>query len=127
MDAWHYINVDIKRMQIINSIIIYLLEFFPSALVDGLSLEFEWQQVSSSHQDLFKILSVLNNIVVWIVSTRPSTSKFSNPFNNPLLTVSKAPITIGIIVTFMFHRFSISWQSRGTHPSFHIFSVLFFG
>ena len=26
-------------------------EFFTSALVDGLSLEFEWQQVSSSIQD----------------------------------------------------------------------------
>ena len=26
-------------------------EFFTSALTDGLSLEIEWQQVSSSHQD----------------------------------------------------------------------------
>ena len=26
-------------------------EFFTSALVDGLSLEFEWQQISSSLQD----------------------------------------------------------------------------
>ena len=32
-------------------IIIYSLEFFTSALADGLSLEFEWHQVSSSHQD----------------------------------------------------------------------------
>ena len=31
--------------------IIYLLELFTSALVDGLSLEIEWQQVSSSLQD----------------------------------------------------------------------------
>ena len=29
-------------------IIIYSLEFFTSALADGFSLEFEWQQVSSS-------------------------------------------------------------------------------
>ena len=28
-------------------IIIYSLEFFTSALADGLSLEFEWHQVSS--------------------------------------------------------------------------------
>ena len=27
------------------------LEFFPSVLADGFSLEFEWQQVSSSLQD----------------------------------------------------------------------------
>ena len=32
-------------------IIIYSLEFITSALADGLSLEFEWQQVSSSLQD----------------------------------------------------------------------------
>ena len=32
-------------------IIIYLLEFFASALADGLSLEFEWEQVYSRLQD----------------------------------------------------------------------------
>ena len=32
-------------------IITTLLEFFTSALADGFSLEFEWQQVSSSFQD----------------------------------------------------------------------------
>ena len=32
-------------------IIIYSLEFLTSTLADGLSLEFEWQQVSSSLQD----------------------------------------------------------------------------
>ena len=36
---------------IIIIIIIYSWEFFTSALADGLSLEFEWQQVSSSLQD----------------------------------------------------------------------------
>ena len=40
-----------------------------------------------------------------MVSTRPPTSKSSRPFNNPLVTVPKAPITIGMIVTFMFHSF----------------------
>ena len=54
---------------------------------------------------LFSILAVLNNSVVWMVSTRPPTSKSSSPFNNPLLTVPKAPITTGIIVTFMFNCF----------------------
>ena len=47
------------------------------------------------------ILAVLSNAVVWIVSTRPPTSKSSRPFNNPLVTVPNAPITIGIIVTFI--------------------------
>ena len=40
------------------------------------------------------ILTVLSNAVVWIVSTRPLTSKSSRPFNNPLVTVPSAPITI---------------------------------
>ena len=47
---------------------------------------------------LLSILAVLNNAVVWIVSTRSPTSKSSSPFNNPLFTVPKAPITIIIIV-----------------------------
>ena len=54
---------------------------------------------------LLSILAVLNNIVVWIVSTRLPTSKSSSPFNNYLVTVSKAPITIGTIVTLMFDSF----------------------
>ena len=58
-------------------------------------------QVSTT---LLSILAVLNN-VVWMVSTRPPTSKSSSPFNNLLVTVPKAPITICIIVTFLFHSF----------------------
>ena len=54
---------------------------------------------------LINILAVLNNAVIWIISTRPPNSKFSKPFNNPLVTAPKAPITIGTIVTFMFHSF----------------------
>ena len=54
---------------------------------------------------LLNILAVLNNALVWMVSTRLKTSKSSRPFNNPLVTVPRAPITIGIIVTFMFHSF----------------------
>ena len=54
---------------------------------------------------LLSILAVLNNVVVWMVSTRPPTSKSFSHSNNPLVTVPKAPITIGRIVTFMFHSF----------------------
>ena len=54
---------------------------------------------------LLSILAVLNNIVIWMVSTRPPTSKSSSTFSNPLVTVPEAPITIGIIVTFMLHNF----------------------
>ena len=55
---------------------------------------------------LLSILAVLNNVVVWIVPPpRPPTSKSSSPFSNPFLTVPNAPITIGVIVTSMFHSF----------------------
>ena len=54
---------------------------------------------------LLNILAVLNNAVVWMVSPRPPTSNSFSPFSNPLVTVPNAPITIGIIVTCMFHSF----------------------
>ena len=70
---------------------------------------FHWSLSNSKSpqvsRTLLSILAVLNNAVVWMVSTRPPTSKSSSPFNNPFVTVPKAPITIGIIVTFMFHSF----------------------
>ena len=46
-----------------------------------------------------------------MVSTRQPTSKSSSPFNKPLVTVPKVPITFGIIVTFMFHNFYNSLAS----------------
>ena len=75
---------------------------------DGFSLESEWQQVSRTR---LRILAVLSNAVVWIVSTRQPTSKSSRPFNNPLVIVPKTPVTIGTIVTFMFHTFFNSLAS----------------
>ena len=77
--------------------------FFRSTLADGL----HWSlSDSKSHQvsrTLLSMLAVLNNAVVWMVSARSPISKSSRPFNNPLVTVPKAPITIGIIFSSMFH------------------------
>ena len=73
------------------------LMVFPWSLSDS-----KYPQVSRT---LLSIQAVLNNVIVWMVSTRPPTSKSSSPFSNPFVTVPKAPITIGIIVTFMFHSF----------------------
>ena len=74
---------------------------------------------------LLSILAVLNNAVVWMVSTRPPTSKSSSPFSNPFVTVPNAPITIGIIVTCMFHSFFNS-LARSRYLSFfsHSFSFI---
>ena len=74
---------------------------------------------------LLCILAVLSNAVICIVSTRPSTYKSSGPFNNPLIIVPKAPITIGIIVTCMFQIFFNS-LARSRYLSFfsHSFSLI---
>ena len=74
------------------------------------------------------ILAVLSNAIVWIVSTRPPTSNSSRPFNNPLVIVPNAPITIGTIITFMFHSFFNS-LARSRYLSFFFYfpSDLFFG
>ena len=61
---------------------------------------------------LFSILAVLNNAVVWMVSARPLISKSSSPFNNPLIIVPRAPITIGVNVTYMFHSFFFQFPSN---------------
>ena len=71
-----------------------------------------------------RILAVLSNAVVWIVSTRPPTSKSFWPFNNPLVIVPNAPITIGTIVTFMFHSFFNS-LARSRYLSFFSLSFRF--
>ena len=71
-----------------------------------------------------RILAVLSNTVVWIVSTCPPTSKSSRPFNNPLVIVPNTPITIGTIVTFMFHSFFNS-LARSKYLSFFSLSFRF--
>ena len=74
---------------------------------------------------LLSILAIFNNAVVWMVSTRSPTSKSSRPFNNPLVTVPKAPITISIIVTFIFHSFFNSLaRSRYLSLFSHYFSFI---
>ena len=67
-----------------------------------------------------RILAIVSNAVVWIVSTRPPTSKSSRPFNNPLVIVPNAPITIGTIVTFMFHSFFNSLARSRYLPFFSL-------
>ena len=71
----------------------YSLEFFTSAYTDG----FHWRLSDSKSpqvsRTLLSILAVFSNAVVWMVSTWLPTSKSSRPFNNPLVTLPKAPIT----------------------------------
>ena len=87
-------------------------------------MTFHWSLSDSKSpqvsRTILSILAVRNNVVVWMVSTRPQTSKSSSPFNNP-----NAQITIGIIVTCMFHSFFDS-LARSRYLSFfsHSFSFI---
>ena len=75
---------------------------------------------------LLSILAVLNNVVVWMVSTRSPASKSSSPFGNPLVTVPNAPITIGIIVALMFHSLIfLNSLARSMYLSFFSLSFSF--
>ena len=89
---------------------------FPWSLSDSKS-----PQVSKT---LLSTLAVLHNEVVWMVSTRPPTSKSTSPFSNPLVSVPNKPITIGIIVTCMFHSFFNS-LARSRYLSFFSHSSSF--
>ena len=57
-------------------------------------------------------------------STRPPTSKSSRPFNKHLVIIPKAPITIGTIVTFMFHSF-FNFLARSRYLSFFSYSFIY--
>ena len=80
---------------------------------------------------LLNILADLSNAAVWMVSTRLLISKSYSPFINPSVSVPRAPITIGITVTFMFLSYPsfcfpfYSGWSAGTSKS-TIRQVLFF-
>ena len=89
------------------------------------SLESEWQQVSSSLQELSENSSYLHNAIVWMVSILPSISICSNPLSKPMRTVPSAPTTIGITVTHMFHSL-FDFFSSLTKPKYLFIFFTFF-
>ena len=121
----HNFASSIFLLIIIFVIIIYLLKFFTSALADGLSLEFEWQPVFSSLQDSSQYSGHSQKCNSLDVLHSSANFQVSRPFSNPLVTVPNAPITIGIIVTFMFLSFFNS-LARSRYLSFfsHSFSFI---
>ena len=123
--VFHWRLSDSKSPQVSRIIIIYSFRVFHIS-VD--LMVFHWSLSDSKSPQVsrtrLRILAVLSNAVVSIVSVRPPISKSSRPFNNPLVIVSNAPITIGTIVTFMFHSFFYS-LARSRYLSFFSLSFRF--
>ena len=106
-----------RWMVIIKKKLFLLLESFSHQLM---LMVFLWSLSDSKSPQVSRtLLSILNNAVVWIVSTSLLISKSSSPFTNPLVTVPRAPITIGVTIIFMFHSFFNS-QARLRYLSFFL-------
>ena len=79
---------------------------------------FNWSlSDSKSPQVSNTLLSILVKAAVWMVSTRPLISKSSSPFTNSSEIVLRAPITVGITITFTFNSFFFSSQVKSMYLS----------
>ena len=81
---------------------------------------------NSKFPQVSRILLVdLNNAVVWMVSTHSLISKYSSSCTYPLVTLPKAPITIGINLTFISLSFFFNslWRSRYLSLFSHSFNI----
>ena len=73
---------------------------------------------------ILNILADLSNVLFRMVSDHLLISKFSSSCTNSLVTASKAQITVGITVIFMFHTFFNS-LARSRYLSVFLFSFSF--
>ena len=110
-------------------IIIYSLRVFHIS-VSWWTFTWVWGTANllKSPGTLLGILTVLNNIVVWMVSTHPLIYKSPSSFNNPLVTVLRS--TNHTLYNFHFHGvqfFSIPNQGFDTYTTFYFLSVLLCG
>ena len=101
------------HISFVRIIIIIPFRVFTTVLADGLSLEFERQQVfsrlqnSSQYSGRSQQCRSLDDLHSFFIF------KSSSPCINPLVTVPNAPVTIGISVTFMFRSF-FNFQARSS-------------
>ena len=89
--VFHWSLSDSKSPQVCRIIIIIIIIIVSFSYHRKLMV-FHWSLSDSKSpqatRTLLSILSVLNNAVVWIVSSQPPNSKSSSPFNNHLVTKS---------------------------------------
>ena len=59
---------------------------------------------------LLSIHADFYDVVVWIISILSLISNSHSLFSRPLVIVPNTPTSIGVIVTLVFHSFSVLWQ-----------------
>ena len=96
-------------------------EFFTLVLAGGLSLESEWQRVSSGLQDSSKYS---NNVLVWMILILSLISNSFSLFFKLLGTIPRAPTTNSITVTLMFHSI-FSSLARSKYLFIFLLSFIF--
>ena len=105
-------------------ILLFLAIFFTPLLVDGFFPRV-WE-TTILLKSLIIIPVDLNNVVIRMDSARPPISNSSSPLTNPLWIVRSAPITIGIVIDFMFHwGFFFRSLARSVNFSLCSFSLIF--
>ena len=120
---WSFTGVSVLPL-ISNSIIFFSksfrcydtpYEFFTPVFADGLSLEFQWQQVTSGLQDSSHYWSRSKKMLYfewsWFVLRFPT---LPFPFPHFWRTILSTSVMIGITVTFMFHSF-LSYLARSKY------------
>ena len=114
-------NYDYKYYKFI---FLLIWEFFSSVLAHGFPLKFEWQQVSKFPQVFSTFLSILNDAVLWMVSTQTLISKslVLVPilwwlYRARQLQLASPSLSCSIVI-------SVLWQVLGTYLSFRFPSVL---
>ena len=101
--SYLFLVVLISYGKIIILLLLLSLVFFASVLLEGHTLEFELQQVYISLQKSSLYSGHSQQCCSLDGLHSSSNSPVLQTLYNPLVTVPKRPIIIGIIVTFMFH------------------------
>ena len=90
----------------------------------GISLESEWQQVSSVSWTLLSIQPDLNNSAVWMISIFLRFFRCSKLLSNPFRSVPSTPVSIGSTITLNSHSF-FSSLAKSKYLSFFSVSLIF--
>ena len=105
-----------RYLSLFSNYVFLLLLFYYlySFLLQHWLIYFLWSLSNNKSPHVSRtIISILAdlNVVIWIASTRRLISKFTSACTYSLVTAPSVPITIGITVTFMLHRFYSSVAS----------------